>query len=115
MAMRLVNGDYVPDGNGGFCTVHGAEAVLDQVLFRLTARRAAFPFLPQLGSRLYLLGREKPSVRLSAAKQYVLEALADETELELNDVAVVETADGQMELIVRFAYHAQQFSLTTEV
>lgn len=60
MELRLEQGDYVPNGAGGFQRLEGAEALLQRVLFRLTARRGQFPFLPELGSRLYQLGREKP-------------------------------------------------------
>ncbi len=67
MERVIINGDYVPDGGGGLKTVSGGEEVLARVLFRLTARRGALPFLPQLGSRLYELAREKPSARQSLA------------------------------------------------
>ena len=63
MELKLEQGDYVPDGAGGFETLDGAQALLARVLFRLTARRGQFPFLPEMGSRLYLLGRERPSAR----------------------------------------------------
>ena len=55
MELRLEQGDYVPNGAGGFQRLEGAEALLQRVLFRLTARRGQFPFLPELGSRLYAL------------------------------------------------------------
>ena len=63
MERRLSQGDYVPDGGGGLTALGDGEEVLARVLFRLTAHRGAMPFLPELGSRLYLLGREKPSAR----------------------------------------------------
>ena len=75
--LRLENGDYVPDGLGGVVRADGAEALLAQVRFRLTARRGTFPFCPGLGSRLWQLGRLAPAARPSAARQYVAEALAD--------------------------------------
>ena len=49
MELRLEQGDYVPNGAGGFQRLEGAEALLQRVLFRLTARRGQFPFLPELG------------------------------------------------------------------
>ena len=55
MALLLRGGDYVPDEMGGLRTVEGAEEVLQRVLFQLQARRGSFPFLPELGSRLYRL------------------------------------------------------------
>ena len=45
MELRLEQGDYVPNGAGGFQRLEGAEALLQRVLFRLTARRGQFPFL----------------------------------------------------------------------
>ena len=62
MIALLRNGDYCPDGMGGFRQAWGGEEVLERVLFQLTARRGSFPLLPQVGSRLYLLGREKPGI-----------------------------------------------------
>jgi DNA-binding MarR family transcriptional regulator len=54
MELKLKNRDYCPDGSGGLERGDGAQAVLARVLFRLTARRGALPFLPELGSRLHL-------------------------------------------------------------
>ena len=65
MERVLRDGDYVPDGAGGLSTRTGGEEALARVLFRLTARRGGLPFLPDLGSRLYQLSREKPSARQS--------------------------------------------------
>ena len=48
---KLTEGDYVPDGKGGFTALTGSGEVLARVLYRLTARRGALPFLPGLGSR----------------------------------------------------------------
>ena len=60
MTTQLRNGDYCPDGKGGFLQAAGGEEVLERVLFLLTARRGSFPLLPEVGSRLHLLAREKP-------------------------------------------------------
>ena len=64
----LRDGDYVPKGFGGFTRLYGTQEILARALFRLTCRRGSFPFLPELGSRLQELGREKPSAREAAAK-----------------------------------------------
>ena len=92
MELRLEQGDYVPNGAGGFQRLEGAEALLQRVLFRLTARRGQFPFLPELGSRLYQLGREKPSAREALALQYVTEALVQEPDLAVMGAELTETA-----------------------
>ena len=95
MELLLREGDYVPDGRGGVVRLEGEEALLERVLFRLCARRGMLPVLPDLGSRLYLLGREKPENRLTAARQYVAEALAEEdvsveeVELEQGEAGVL--------------------------
>ena len=62
------------------------EEILQRALSRLTARRGSFPFLPEFGSRLYLLGTVAPSVRALAAERYVTEALAPETALRVEQV-----------------------------
>ena len=66
------------NGAGGFEQAVGREEVLERVRFKLTVRRGSFPFLPQLGSRLYLLPREKASARQAVGAAYVAEALAGE-------------------------------------
>lgn len=78
MSLILRNGDYVPDGQGGFQKAEGAGELLERILWKLSVRRGSFPLLPQLGSRLHLLGRSRPGEREALAQQYVREALADE-------------------------------------
>ena len=86
MELKVRDGDYIPDGKGGFLRAEGSEELLQRVLWKLSIRRGSFPFLPQLGSRLYLLTREKPAAREALARQYVAEALADETDLTVTVV-----------------------------
>lgn len=76
MENRLRDGDYVPDGFGGFVRAQGDDKVLQRALFRLTCRRGMYSFLPELGSRLWQLGREKPTARAAAARQMAEQALA---------------------------------------
>lgn len=75
MRMYMKNGDYVPDGLGGFRQTEGNDRILATALFLLTARRGKFSPLPEVGSRLYLLSREKPSRWESIAVSYAQEAL----------------------------------------
>ena len=96
MEWKLSQGDYVPDGAGGLTALRGGEEMLARVLYRLTARRGALPFLPELGSRLYLLGREKPSARQALAAQYVAEALGEEPGLTVRAVELKEDAAGRL-------------------
>lgn len=94
MELKMRNGDYIPDGIGGEKRAVGTEALLARALFRLSVRRGSFPFLPELGSELYLLGREKPSARRAAAKQYAAAALAGETALTVEDAEPTECGEG---------------------
>ena len=49
MERKLSQGDYLPGAQGDFQLLDGAQALLQRVLFRLTARRGQFPFLPEMG------------------------------------------------------------------
>ena len=89
---QLRDGDYRPDGKGGFAVSEGAQEVLERVLFQLTARRGSFPLLPQVGSRLYLLLWEKPSVRGSVGASYAAEALPGEEDLQVTGAVWDEAA-----------------------
>lgn len=112
MELLLREGDYVADGLGGVVCLEGEEALLERVLFRLTARRGAFPLLPELGSRLYLLGREAKEGRLSAARQYVAEALAEE-DVTVDAVELEEGTAGT--LLLRACLSRDGADLTAEV
>lgn len=83
--LKLRDGDYCPDGTGGFAAVSGVEAVLERILFQLTVRRGSFPLLPTLGSRLYLLPKVKPSARSVLGAGYAAEALTGEKEVRVQD------------------------------
>ena len=112
MELQIQNGDYVPDGLGGFRRLTGGEALLQRVLFRLVPRRGAFPFMPELGSRLYLVLREKPAARQALAEQYVAEALADEAGLKVDSVTLADSG-GTAKLTVAATVEGTQ--LTAEV
>ena len=114
MELKLQNGDYLPDGAGGVEGCAGAEEVLARVLFRLTARRGALPFLPELGSQLYRVLREKPSARLAAAKQYVAQALEEETEVSVTDVTLTDTQQG-LEIAVKLLWQGEELAVSTVV
>ena len=114
MEVRIANGDYIPDGLGGVVRCQGADALLERVLFRLTARRGQLPMLPQLGSRLYLLGREPAVRRLSAARQYVAEALEAE-EVTITDVQLSPAGEGRTSLTVLLEYRGTDLTVTMTV
>lgn len=102
---KLRNGDYCPDGKGSFETVSGAEEVLERALFQLTVKRGSFPLLPNLGSRLHLLTREKESARQSVGAGYAAEALAGEPDLQVTGAA---WNPARQELTVYLTWQGQQ-------
>ena len=110
MALRIRDGDYVP-GPGGLAETEGSEALLQNVLFRLTARRGSFPFWPELGSRLHQLGRLPAAERQGAAEQYVTEAMAQMPELT---VAAVTLEDDRLRVDLRAQEQTVSVELTVE-
>ena len=114
MELWLQNGDYVPDGKGRLVRLEGAEALLQRVLFRLCARRGGFPMLPELGSELYRLSGEPKSSRLSAARQYVAEALREEA-VSVEDVTLSDGGGGHAAVEVRLSYEGERLSLRVTV
>ncbi len=102
MEMKLRDGEYVPDGNGGFERAEEHEELLERALFLLSARRGGFAPMPDVGSRLYTLTKLKRSEREMAAKQFAAEALYG-LDLGIGDVSVSETGDG---LNVRFRLYS---------
>lgn len=115
MELKLEQGDYVPDGAGAFETLDGAQALLARVLFRLTARRGQFPFLPEMGSRLYLLGRERPTARESLALQYVTEALAQEADLAVLGTELQEDGTGAAVLTANLEWRGTPLAVQVDV
>jgi len=114
MEPLLINGDYVPDGLGGVVRCSGSDALLQRVLFRLSAHRGQFPLLPSLGSRLYLLSKEPQGQRLSAARQFAAEALADEN-ISLTDLSLAPDGNGHFLITVSLNSPAGPLSATVTV
>jgi phage gp46-like protein len=114
MALMMRGGDYVFDGVDGLRRAEGQEALLQRVLFRLSARRGAFPFMEELGSRLWQLGRLPASVRSAAAMQYVTEALAEEPDVSVESVLLEETGDGAV-LRIGLDARGERTSVTMEL
>lgn len=109
MELKIKDRDYVPDGTGGLQRVNGKEELLQRVLFRLTARRGGFALAPTHGSRLHLLGREKPGNRQAAAKKFVAEALDGEAGVTVEDVSLVR---GEMSTLrVKLRYEGETLEL----
>ncbi len=111
MELMVRDGDYLPDGQGGFRRAEGREELLQRVLWKLSVRRGCFPLLPELGSRLYLLCRQPPGRREGLARQYAAEALAGEEDLEVAEVRL--EGDGNMQ--VELLWKGQTLRVTAEV
>ena len=114
MALLLKDGDYVADEWGGLQSVEGAQDLLQRVLFRLQVRRGSFPFLPELGNRLYLLPREKPGVRQALARQYAAEALREE-DVEVTKVTVEDGMDGRLQVLVALTWNGERLEAEVTV
>lgn len=110
---QMKDGDLVPNGAGGFELVRAEQAVLQRVLFKLTARRGTFPFLPELGSRLHTLCREKPSARQGLAAQYVAQALEGE-EVTVKDVTYTQTGE-RAQVTVRLEVRGTDADVSVQV
>lgn len=108
----LRDGDYRPDGRGGLEQASGAQAVLEQALFLLTARRGGFPLLPEVGSRLYELPRAKPADRGALGAAYAAQALAALPELEVRGA---DWDEGTGTLTVRLHWRGTDLGLTVPV
>lgn len=80
----------------------------------LTAHRGQFSLLPQLGSQLYLLGRESSANRASSAKKFVAEALAEE-EVEVTDVILSPLGEGRIQVEVLLDYQGSDLSILLTV
>ena len=114
MINLLSAGDYVPDGTGGFVRLTGVQEALQAALFRLQCRKGSFPLLPDLGSQLYRLGREKPSDRTTLARQFCVQALAG-LPVTVADVTVGQDADGVLQVAVELQYQNQELTLEVAV
>ena len=110
--LKLKNGDYVKAG-GRLEKAEGREALLQRVLFKLTARRGRFPFREDLGSRLWRLGTLPRQQRQAAARQFVAEALAEEPVSV--EAVTLEEGDGVMALTARLLYEGEELSVTLDM
>ena len=114
MENLLRDGDYVPNGFGGFTRLYGTQEILARALFQLTCRRGAMPFLPEVGSRLYEIGKEKPSARGAAARACCAEALAG-MGLEIDDVTVTELDGGHARVEVRLTIQDEKQAVEVRI
>ncbi len=114
MELKMRDGDYVPNGRGGFVQLSGRGALAQRLIFRLTARRGAFPFLPELGSQLYRLGCYPAGQRAAEAERAVTEALEAEPEVKVVSVTLTESA-GQALVETELVYRGEKLAVTVAV
>lgn len=116
MELKLADGKYLRGDKLGVAQVSELEELLQRIEMKLKIRRGAFLPLPDYGSRLHLLSRERPSNRQSAVRQYVLEALADENEVELDSLELMLGTEAEMRLSLVFIYKGEYtFNLETAI
>ena len=114
MSLLLKERDYTADSNGGVTAVRDGEAMICEALFRLTARRGSFPFLPELGSRMEQLRREKPSAWDSLARQFAVEALAGLSGVSVTGAAVEQEGDALM-VTVKLIWEGTPLSVSLQL
>lgn len=114
MELAIQNGDYVPDGVGGLRRVSGREALLQRVLFKLAARRGAFPFREDLGSRLWQLPKLPAARRQGAAAQFVAEALEGE-DLSVESVTLSPMEEGAAVLTAELRWQGEPLSVSLDI
>ena len=114
MSLLLQNRDYAPDGNGGVAVVQDGDELLGEVLFRLAVRRGSFPVLPDLGSRMHLLRRVKPSERESLALQYAVEALEELTEVTVTGASVRQES-GALQVSVELLWQGTRLTVSARL
>ncbi len=115
MELKLLDGQYVTGENKAPVEIDGTDELAQRVASKLRVRRGSFLPMPEFGSRLYLLGRVKRSERETAARQYVLEALADEAGLSLETLSLSEQADGDAVLSLSFTYGTETLRIETGI
>lgn len=104
MELKLRDGRYVPSKYLGFERVSGEEEILQRIYMKLKARRGGFYPLPEYGSRLYTLSSVKPSLRETAAQQFIQEALRDESDLALDSLTLTCGSGDDIYLAAVFTY-----------
>lgn len=110
MMNQIKNGDYVPQGSG-LVRCFDAEARLQDALFRLQCRRGSFPFLPELGSNLWQLGRTSPAAWQATARQYCAQAL-NGTGVTVKDLSVTQR---EQAVCLELTLQMEKDSVTVEV
>lgn len=116
MELKLENGKYVSGEYQGLLSLEGIDEIRQRILMKLCVKKGAFLPLPEYGSRLYSLSAFRPSLRPATAKQFVIEALSDEKDLELTELLLFEQGEGEILLEMSFLWKGSlEFGLETRI
>ena len=102
---KLENRDLVKKGLGDLQIIEGLEAKKQSMMIRLIVERSSFIYDEELGSRLKLLLREKPSRVNRMADLYVREALEPEEDIEILKVDVKWLGKKRILILVYFIWN----------
>lgn len=108
---KLENGDLVRKGIGDLQIVEGIEAKKQSMLIRLIVERGSFIYDEDLGSRLKLLYRDKPSRIPAMADSYVREALEPEEDILIERVEAKWLDKKKILILVYFIWNEIQDNL----
>ena len=116
MELKLEDGRYVPSKFLGFERVSEEAELLQRIEMKLKARRGGFYPMPKYGSSLHTLSSIKPSLRETAARQFVQEALADESELVLDSLELSYESEDSILITAAFTYSGEiKLSVDTRI
>jgi len=114
MELKLQNGDYVPDGRGGFATVTGTKETLQRVLSKLQTPRGALPMMPTFGSGLRACLRAKRGRQAAAVRAAVAEALRDEEDLTVERAELLREGE-KLKLVLQMTCAGESLGAEVEV
>ena len=115
MELKLENGKYSLSPAGIPETVSGAEELAQRIAMRLTARRGEFWPEERYGSRLFTLGKLKPSQRATAAREFVEEALLEERDVSVTKVEYKPLSDGEAEILAELKIGGETATVSLRV
>lgn len=115
MELKLINGKYVCDKRGLLEAADNTDEILQRILTKLQTKQGSFLPLPIFGSRLYTLPTVKPSERETAARQFISEALAGETEITLDTMQLKMLSENEVQIEMVFDYKGTEKLRVTAV
>jgi phage gp46-like protein len=112
----LIDRDHYTAGCAQPVEIDGLDALMQQALIRLTARRGSFAPDPNLGSRLWQLPRGDNETLGARALPLAQEALADLPQLQVSQVDCrYDRGADRLSLTVSLTRLGQRYCLEVEV